>query len=137
MTKRRSKPRRKNRNPKGITVSLAADVIQFIDDAVERSEYDTTRSRVLEECVRYGQAMATADEILEALGQLQRDRTDTEHLDRCRRLVGLAEVLLAELRSDVLVAVAVALDAEIKKIDNQWLRTAVDGAADTPKEPAK
>ena len=81
--------------------------------------------------------MATADEILEALGQLQRDRTDTEHLDRCRRLVGLAEVLLAELRSDVLVAVAVALDAEIKKIDNQWLRTAVDGAADTPKEPAK
>ena len=138
MTKRRSKPRRKNRNPKGITVSLAADVIKFLDEAIEGSDFETTRSRVLEECVRYGQAMVTADEILQALDQLQRDRTDHGHLERCRRLVDVAAALIDETRSQVLIAVTVPLDAEIKKIDHEWLRDAVDGAADTAKkEPVK
>ena len=139
MTKRkiRSKPNRKNRNPRPLTVSLAADVHQFIDDSIERSEYDLTRSRMVEDCIRFAQALATADEILGALQQLHDDHADTEHLDRCRALVGLAKSLIDETKSPMLIMITVSLDAEIQKIDHAWLRSAVDGAAAAKKEPAQ
>lgn len=130
MTKRkaRSKPNRKNRNPRPLTVSLAADVIQFLDDSIELSEYDITRSRMVEDCIQLAQAMVVAGEILQALRQLQKGRTDDEHLENCRGLIGAAQVLINETKSEVLVACTVPLDAAIRAIDEQWLQTTVDDA---------
>ena len=111
-----------------ITATLDADVSRFLQETVEQSGWPWTRSRVLDKLLRLGQANLIADEIMEAYVQLQNGKTDGEHLDRCKTLISDGAKLIFLTKSEVLMAVAVPLDAAIRAIDDQWLQTAVDDA---------
>lgn len=116
-----------------ITATLDVDVARFLQETVEQSGWPWTRSRVLDKCMRLAQAQIISDEILQAYGQLQKGKTDGEHLDRCKTLISDAAKLISLTKSEVLMAVAVPLDAAIRAIDDQWLQTAVDDAEQVKK----
>ena len=111
-----------------ITATLDVDVARFLQETVEKSGWRWTRSRVLDKCMRLAQALLIADEILQAYGQLQNGKTDGEHLDRCKALISDAAKLISLTKSEVLMAVAVPLDAAIRKIDDHWLQATVTDA---------
>ena len=124
-----------NRKRKQISVSLSDDTFGFINDSVKTT--GMSRARVVDYLVAQGKGLLVADHILQCLGLLQAGRTDTEHLETCRDLIALADKLIGETGSQVLKAVAIPLASAIQEIDDQWLRTAVDGAAAAKKEPAQ
>ena len=128
MAKKGAKKGRRER----ITVSLAPDRLGFIKDSVKST--GLSRSRVVDHLIGQGKGLMIADHMLQCLSLLQQGRTDTEHLETCRELIALADKLIGETGSQVLKAVAVPLASAIQEIDDQWLKSAVDGAVGSAKE---
>ena len=117
---------------KQISVSLAPDVHEFIAQSMQTS--GMPRARVVDLLIRMGQSMLISDEILQAVGHIRKGRTDTEHLERCRRLIHASDVLFGETGSQVLKAVAGPLADEIRKIDHEWLESVIEDSSKTKPE---